>query len=388
VGVRTCDGGLQGPENLILQLADVFKGEGVRYVIVNLWDGDPPRVALHEEALRRGHESHLIATTWGMNPIIFPRLAALIRRIRPDVVHTHDVKAEFAGLLAARLLGIPLVGSYYGRLAMSSKLLKAADLARFPAFRLFDRVLANSEAQRAELLHWGVRDERVVVVPSFVDTHTLRPPTAGDVAAARARLGIAPTQPVLATVAKLALNKGHRDMLHALAAIRAVEPKVLYLVPGEDQLVWRGEGGLRGDLERAAAALGVADNVRFLGYFPDLQTILNATDILVSPSLREGMQVSLVEAMAAGLPIVATAVGGTPDAVAHGETGLLVPPAQPAALAGAVLELLANRDRMRAMGVAGRRRAEERLDTRVVAAQVLRLCADVVAARGNRRNAS
>jgi starch synthase len=85
---------------------------------------------------------------------------------------------------------------------------------------------------------------------------------------------------------------------------------------------------------------------------------------------------------------VATAVGGTPDAVAHGETGLLVPPAQPAALAGAVLELLANRDRMRAMGVAGRRRAEERLDTRVVAAQVLRLCADVVAARGNRRNAS
>jgi glycosyltransferase involved in cell wall biosynthesis len=388
VGVRTCDGGLQGPENLILQLADVFKGEGVRYVIVNLWDGDPPRVALHEEALRRGHESHLIATTWGMNPIIFPRLAALIRRIRPDVVHTHDVKAEFAGLLAARLLGIPLVGSYYGRLAMSSKLLKAADLARFPAFRLFDRVLANSEAQRAELLHWGVRDERVVVVPSFVDTHTLRPPTAGDVAAARARLGIAPTQPVLATVAKLALNKGHRDMLHALAAIRAVEPKVLYLVPGEDQLVWRGEGGLRGDLEREAAALGVADNVRFLGYFPDLQTILNATDILVSPSLREGMQVSLVEAMAAGLPIVATAVGGTPDAVAHGETGLLVPPAQPAALAGAVLELLANRDRMRAMGVAGRRRAEERLDTRVVAAQVLRLCADVVAARGNRRNAS
>ena len=129
----------------------------------------------------------------------------------------------------------------------------------------------------------------------------------------------------------------------------------------------------------------VVDNVRFLGYYPDLRTILHATDILVSPSLREGMQVSLVEAMAVGLPIVATAVGGTPDAVAHGETGLLVPPAQPAALAGAVLELLANRDRMRSMGAAGRRRAEQRLDTRVVAEQFLRLCEDLATVRGNRR---
>ena len=385
VGIRTCDSGLQGPENLILPLADVLRGEGVRYVIVNLWDGDPPTVALDEEARRRGLESHVIATTWGMNPVIVPRLTALLRRLRPDIVHTHDVKAEFAGLVAARLLGVPLIGSYYGRLAMSSTLLKAADVMRFPAFRFFDRVLANSEAQRAELLRWRVAGRRIAVMPSFVDTSALRPPTPAAAAAARKRLALAPTQPVLATVAKLALNKGHGDMLQALATVRAVEARVVYLVPGEDQHGWRGEGGLRRDLERQAAALGVADNVRFLGYYPDLRTILHATDILVSPSLREGMQVSLVEAMAAGLPIVATAVGGTPDAVAHGETGLLVPPAQPAALAGAVLELLANRDRMRSMGAAGRRRAEQRLDTRVVAEQFLRLCEDLATAYGNGR---
>jgi glycosyltransferase involved in cell wall biosynthesis len=244
-------------------------------------------------------------------------------------------------------------------------------------------VLANSEAQRAELLRWRVPDRRIAVMPSFVDTSALRPPTPAAAAEARKLLALGPTQPVLATVARLSWNKGHGDMLQALVMIRAVEASVVYLVPGEGRYGWHGEGGLRRDLERQAAALGVADNVRFLGYYPDLRTILHATDILVSPSLREGMQVSLVEAMAAGLPIVATAVGGTPDAVAHGETGLLVSPAQPAALAGAVLELLANRDRMRSMGAAGRRRAEQRLDTRVVAQQFLRVCEDLATVRGN-----
>jgi glycosyltransferase involved in cell wall biosynthesis len=130
-----------------------------------------------------------------------------------------------------------------------------------------------------------------------------------------------------------------------------------------------------------AVELGVADNVRLLGYYPDLRSILHATDILVSPSLREGMQVSLLEGMAAGLPVVATAIGGAPDAVVDGVTGLLVPPAQPAALARAVIDLLGNRERMRDMGAAGRRRVEDRFDTRVVADHFLRLCDDAVARR-------
>jgi glycosyltransferase involved in cell wall biosynthesis len=370
LAVRSCDCGIQGPENLILALAEKLRERDIRYVIVNLWDGDPPAVALHEEAVRRGLESHVLATTWGTDPRVVPRLAALVRQVGPDVVHTHDIKAEFAALIAARLRRTPIVGSYYGRLVIHSLFLKGADWLRPPAFRLFDRVLANSQAQRAELLQWRIAADRIALLPSFVDTGALRPPTPAEALAARRRLDIEPSRPVLATVARLSPNKGHTYMLKALAAIRAEVPDILYLVPGDGDASWHGEGGLRGALEREAADLG---------YYPDLTTILHATDLLVSPSLREGMQVSLLEAMATGLPIVATAIGGTPDAVEDGVTGRLVPPADPAALATAVLGLLHDRDLLRRMGEAGRQRAVERFDARVVAETMLRVCGEVVA---------
>lgn len=378
VSVRSCDCGIQGPENLILALAGAMRQQGVRYVIVNLWDGTPPTVELHEEAQRRGYESHIVASESSFDPALLPRLAVLLRRLRPDIIHTHDFKSEAAVLLANALDRRPVVASFYGRLAITSLFLKLEDWSRLVYFRLFDRLLANSQAQRGELLRWRHAPERIEILPSFVDTSRIVPPTPERALAARERLGIAPGRPVLATVARLSQNKGHIYMLQALRAVRERFPDVLYLVPGEGDSSWHGEGGARGELERQAAALGVSENVRFLGYYPDLQTILDATDLLVSPSLREGMQVSLIEAMAAGLPIVATAVGGTPDAVRDGETGILVPPADSDALADAVLRMLGDRERMRAMGDAARRRAEREFDSGAVARQVLRVCEEVL----------
>lgn len=379
LAVRSCDCGLQGPENLILAMAERFASQNVRYVIANLWDGEPPSVVLHEEALRRGLETHVLTTSWGLDPRIVLRLTALVKQLKPDVIHTHDVKAEFAGVVAARLTRTPLIGSFYGRLAVHSMFLKCADMLRFPVFQLFDRVLANSQAQYAELVRWRVPVNRIETVPSFVDVHLLQPPTSAEVAAARQRLDISPTRLVLSTVAKLSPNKGHTYMLQALAKICAEKPEALYLVAGEGDAYWRGEGGLRDRLEQETVALGIKDKVRFLGYYPDLKTVLYATDLVVSPSLLEGMQVSLLEAMAAGRPIVATAIGGTPDAIVDGQTGLLVPPADASALASAILPLLDDHDRLREMGGAGRQRAEERFDVQIVADQVLRVCKEVVA---------
>lgn len=381
LGVRACDCGIQGPENLILALGERLAPRGVRYVVANLWDGEPPQVALHEACERRGLESHILRTSSGMSPAIIPMLIRLIRQIGPDVIHTHDVKAEFAGLVAARWTRVPLIGSFYGRLAIHSRFLKLLDTMRFPGFRLFDRVLPNSEAQRSELQRWRIPQRRVELVPSFVDTTKLRPPSRDERSAARRRLGIDDDRPVLSTVAKLSPNKGHTYMIRALPAIRTVAPDVLYLIPGEGDAEWRGEGGLRGALEREAAQLGVADHVRFLGYYDDLPGLLHATDLLCSPSLREGMQVALLEAMAVGLPIVATAIGGTPDAVVDGECGLLVPPEDPAALAAAVNALLTDPARMQAMGLAARARAARRFDAEVVTQQVLTICEGVAKRR-------
>ena len=156
----------------------------------------------------------------------------------------------------------------------------------------------------------------------------MKPPTPEQAAEAREKLDVDASRTVLATVARLSPNKGHTYLLKALAEICAEEPSLLYLAAGEGDQHWRGDGGLRGALEREAEALGIANNVRFLGYYPDIRAVLHAADLIVSPSLLEGMQVSLLEAMATGRPIVATPIGGTPDAVADGETGLLVPPAR------------------------------------------------------------
>ncbi len=374
LGIRACDCGIQGPENLILSLTQRLAHRGVRYVVANLWDGEPPRVALHEELESRGQESHVLRTAFGMSPSIIWKLASLIRHVQPDVLHTHDVKAEFAALAAIFPCQRPLVGSYYGRLQMASSFLKVADIARFGAFRLYDSVLANSEAQRAELIRFRIRRDRIDLLPSFVDTTIIHPPTDEEIDTARRQLGIDPSRIVLATIARLAPNKGHTYLLQAIRILVERYPNLLYLIPGEGDMQWRGDGGLRGELERQVGDLGIQENVRFLGYVADIQSVLRATDLLVSPSLLEGMQVALLEAMATGLPIVATNIGGTPDAVIDGETGLLVPAADPAALAAATTTMLGDPARMKSMGAAGRQRVEQCFDAQLIADRFLRHC--------------
>ncbi|HEX2034499.1 MAG TPA: glycosyltransferase family 4 protein [Chloroflexota bacterium] len=386
VSVRSCDGDVLGPDNLILALAPEFTRRGIRHVLVNLWDGEPPRVALHEEAVRRGLESYVISAPGRLNPVLFPRLGALLRSLRPDVIVTHDVKSEVASYAVTRLSRPGLIGVFYGRLAVRSAWLKFWEMVTLVILRLFDRVLANSGAQRAQLMEWWVPGRKVDVLPSFSDTSVLHPPSPEEAASARQALGIEPQRPVLSTLARLAAQKGHRYLLQALVEIRHEFPDVLYLVVGDADADWRGEGGIREELEELIRTLDLAPNVRFLGYRRDILTVLHATDILVSPSLREGMSVTLVEAMAAGVPIVATAVGGSPEAIVDGETGLLVPPADPRALATAVLTLLRDPARRAAMGAAARRRAEARFDVGAAARQVLQNCeAAVRARRGPRR---
>ncbi|MCA9185525.1 MAG: glycosyltransferase family 4 protein, partial [Planctomycetales bacterium] len=322
----------------------------------------------------RGHRSHVLKTSWGMSPAILPKLAKLLRELDPNVVHTHDVKAEFAAIACRLVIRMRLVGAFYGRLAMQSTFLQLADLARFPAFRCFDRVYPNSSAQRDELRRFKFPDSRMEILPSFVSTTDIRPATAADRCAAREAFAIPQDAAVVATVAKLAINKGHTYMLQALPAICQKVPNILYLIVGEANAVWRGEGGIREDLQRQAESLGVANHVRFLGYVDDRNSVLHATDLAVSPSLLEGMQVAILEMMAAGLPLVATAIGGTPDAVVDGETGVLVPPKDPQALSEAIIPLLKDRDKLQAMGARARQRAESHFDANIVADRFLRSC--------------
>ena len=368
--IRSCDCGLQGPENLILMLAERLRASRFDHVIVNLWDGQPPQVALHDEAVRRGLESEVAATRWSYDPSLVVKLRRLLRRRGVHLVHTYNAKAEVVTLAATIGLGIPRVGSYFGCFPVWPLREQIHEATSLITLRLFQRVLANSGMLKDELRKFGFPARRILVVPSYVDTDEIRPTTAEQRRGARRAFGIAANASVVLQLARLHPEKGHAYVLQALPRIARTHPEVVYLVVG---------GGWQLDeLQRMAGELGVASRVTFTGYHPDRIEALNAADVLITPSLREGLSVSLLEAMATGLPIVATRIYGSAEAVVDGETGRLVEPRNPAALADAVVQLLDDLPSARAMGMAGRRLVEERYSADRVTADIMRCYEDLV----------
>jgi glycosyltransferase involved in cell wall biosynthesis len=176
--------------------------------------------------------------------------------------------------------------------------------------------------------------------------------------------GFSPGGP-LVTVARLSPEKGLDTLLHAMAEAVRAEPGI--------HLEIAGDGPLRSELEQLAKNLGLDRHVRFLGEVRDIAALLSRASLFVLPSNSEGISLTLLEAMARGLPIVTTKVGGNVEVVIHGETGLLVPPASPPALAGAILKILGDSSKSQLMGRAGRRRVEAFFDIRQVVAQYEKL---------------
>jgi glycosyltransferase involved in cell wall biosynthesis len=182
-------------------------------------------------------------------------------------------------------------------------------------------------------------------------------------AAARVALGLPAEAVVFGTIGRLHEQKGHGHLLTAAVEVVAAHPKALFLIAGY--------GSLEGELKSRAQALGLAERVRFLGYRTDVPALLAAMDVFVLPSLWEGMSNAVLEAMAAGRPVIATAVDGNVDQVADGVTGLLVPPGDAKALAAAMDRLARDPDGAREMGRRGRERAEREFSlTRMTEAYV------------------
>ncbi len=281
-------------------------------------------------------------------------LRRLYRREAAAIVHTHTSKAGFVGRLAARLAGTPAVVhqphghifyGYYGaprtRLYIGLERLAARWTDRIVT--LTDRGIEEHLAQRI-----GRRDQ-YVAIPSGVPTTALRE-RAPSRAQARARLGLDPRAFVVAGVGRLVPVKGFDLLVAAL-------PRLVADVPGA-RLLLVGEGPERGALEAAAAALGIGRSLQLTGAVSDVSTVLAAADVLAAPSRNEGMGRAIVEAMALGLPVVGAAVGGIPEVIADGESGVLVEAGDSGALAGALVRL--GRDPMLRgkLGDAARRRAE------------------------------
>jgi glycosyltransferase involved in cell wall biosynthesis len=282
------------------------------------------------------------------------RLATFIRRWHPDIVNPHLFRSTAVGAPVARWCGVPaIVETYHGREGWRQGGLRGNFVLDRTIARLLDRVIAVSHAARTFLVEGkGYPAEQIVVVPNGRDLSQFAP--GGHRERVRAELGIDEAVRLVGVVGRLEAQKGHRYLLDAWPRVVRDFPDVRLLVVGD--------GSLRAGLEQQAREAGVGAHVIFLGFRTDIPHLLDAVDGVVLPSLYEGMPLTAIEASAMACPIVATAVDGTPEVIEDGITGWLVPPADPAALARALMGMLGDRARAVAAGRAGRARVLERFD--------------------------
>jgi glycosyltransferase involved in cell wall biosynthesis len=295
-----------------------------------------------------------------LSPGLLPLAWRLARSEPPDILHAHNLFffSTPAAVLLRHLVRRPLVTTLHlgsvRRLGGSSGLLASSyeRLLGRAVVRGSDRLVAVSSAVARHAIHLGARPERVRVIANGVDTSRFHPDAGRRNGAFR-----------IACVGRLIFNKGPQYLVEAA-------PEVLLARP-EAEFVFVGDGPLRPHLEKRARQLGVSHRLTFLGTRPDVASILQTCDILVRPSLLEGMPLTVLEAMACGLPVVATPVSGTAELVRHGENGLLVPSADPASLARAILRLMADESLREAQGREGRRLVERGYGWDAVAAKTL-----------------
>jgi glycosyltransferase involved in cell wall biosynthesis len=279
--------------------------------------------------------------------LALPRLWRVLRRLRPDIVHGQLYWGNVAAGLGGRLAGVPaVVGS---RLSLARPRGGMRGGLRRLANTRTDLVIANARAVRnAAMRDEGLPDDRVIVIHNGVDCSRF------DVApdpGLRHALGVAASSPIVTVVANLRRSKGHATFLEAWPAVLGRWPEARALLVGD--------GPLRDAVRARVVALGVTDSVRLLGSRHDVPALLALSQVVAQPSLREGLPNAVLEAMAAGRPVVATDVGGTREAIDHERTGLLVPSGDTTALAAGLVRLLSNPDEAQGFGQAARRHVAE-----------------------------
>lgn len=343
----------------VLQLIDRLGPGGAEALLVTLASCiDRAHFDLHVLALRPCPDSEVaprlrrlgipVAELNHRGSYDLPALIAVmryIRRHRIDIVHTHLLAADVTGRVAGFLTRRPVVSTIHNcRTDLDKEPYRRQWMERWTARMMCQRLVAVSELLREETAAWfGLPLHRVDAITNGIDTLRFQQPAAFDAALFKQSL-LGGDFLLVTNVARLVPQKAQHHLLEAARVVIAARPDVRFLLVGD--------GPLRSTLE-AQVARGLGGKVIFAGSRSDIPDVLAATDVFALSSLWEGLPLTLIEALAAGCPVVATNVGGVPQVIRDGVTGLLVPPANPAALAAAILECLRQPARARQFGAQG-----------------------------------
>jgi len=345
-----------GITNYIFTLSRALKAKGCDLLVAS--SGGDFKAELDRYGIP--HRQLDIKTKFEFSPKVFTaafRLARIVKDEGVDVIHAHTRVSQVSGILASKMTGVPMVTTCHGY--FRKRLRGIVDTWGV-------KVIAISDAVKAHLIDdLGVSASRVALIYSGVDAGAFSTDLPADsLGEARRRLGLG-DGPVIGTIGRLSSVKGQKFFVSAMKAVLAKRP--------DAQAVILGNGEEEAPLKRLAESLGIAGSVRFFDSCPDTHRFLSVMDVFVFPSVKEGLGIALLEALASGKACVASRIGGIVDIISDGETGLLVGVGDVEGIGGAILRLLDDDGLRKKIGSRGRVLVRERFTLDSMAAQMIGL---------------
>lgn len=330
-----------GPERQVLGLATAMAKS--RSVFLSFFEKGKAAPFL-EQARQRGFEAIGLETNTPNLLGSVREVAGQLRRLQADLLFCHGYKPNIVGLWAARRAKIPVIAVARGWTQATWKVRINETLDRW-SLRWMDRVVCVSEGQAVKVRRAGVRTERIVVIHNAIDAARFDQPAADRVEVLRGCFSD-PPRVIVAAAGRLSPEKGFTVLVEAAARVVKEDPSVAFILFGD--------GPLRETLTQRITALGLSRRFVLAGFRDDLDQLLPGCDLVVLPSFTEGLPNVALEASAAGVAVVATAVGGTPEVVRDGINGVLVPSGVPGVLAQRILELTKDAHQRRELGLRGK----------------------------------
>jgi glycosyltransferase involved in cell wall biosynthesis len=345
-----------GAERHIINLAGALNPETVEVTVCCLFS--EPFMGIAAQA---GINAFNVTMKNRLDLSVVGKLASIIHQNNFDIVHTHGVRANLLGRIAARLINRkPVITTVHSLLERDYPGFLRRQVNKFAEWATrgwTDHFITVSQGLKEKLVAGGIPDGKITVIYNGIAIEEFSP--SAEPGAGRAMLGYGPGVPLVGIVARLHPVKGHQYFLEAAKIVLEQHPEVRFVVAGD--------GPQRPVLEEMAGQLEITEQVFFTGFVSEVRPLMADLDLLVISSLWEGFGLTAVEAMALGVPVVSTEAGGLPEVVLHGETGLLVPPANSAALAKAIIWMLEHPEAAKEMAKKANQAVCEKFTARVMA---------------------
>lgn len=356
--------GYFGVENMLVTLALSLSRLGCRCIVGVFCDGRFHHTEIGDRAKARGLPVEILTCAGRLDLRAVMKIRKLLKAHKVDVLHTHGYKADLYGRIAAVNRNVRLVATCHNWPHPAWSMRAYAALDRL-SLKTFDRVVVLSENVAAVLKQSGLQDGKLATISNGIEIERFR-----DAQPLLRASSFHPDELLVGFVGRLVPGKGADILLRAAPHVMIRHPNARFVLVGD--------GPCREELQSLAAQLGVSDRVVFTGVREDMPEVYASLDLLVLPSFCEAMPMCVIEAMAAGKPVIATRVGAVPKLIEQDESGLLIEPGDVAGLAAGIVGLLEDRERAHRLGRNGQIRASERFSAVGMAKQYAELYSEIL----------